>query len=210
MPRLLRPGAVHPRAGGEHQAVGLRIGDDVGSSPRGRGTRELVERPLVRPRFIPARAGNTLAHRDPGLASTVHPRAGGEHHSSIITCLISFGSSPRGRGTLTSAVKNHLRGRFIPARAGNTRFRRVSGRSGSVHPRAGGEHILMIARDRLSIGSSPRGRGTRRLRRWRRASSAVHPRAGGEHLPAADDDDEQGRFIPARAGNTCSRGRIPC
>ena len=73
--------------------------------------------------------------------------------------------------------------RFIPARAGNTPTRRAKCSAAPVHPRAGGEHFSFALNALHDAGSSPRGRGT--LRRVQRHEF-------GE------------RFIPARAGNTCS------
>ena len=50
----------------------------VGSSPRGRGTREPRQRPFLLGRFIPARAGNADNAILTANVETVHPRAGGE------------------------------------------------------------------------------------------------------------------------------------
>ena len=50
---------VHPRAGGEHQARFEPLSRAAGSSPRGRGTREVSVVVTGIFRFIPARAGNT-------------------------------------------------------------------------------------------------------------------------------------------------------
>ena len=94
-----------------------------------------------------------------------------------------------------------MRGRFIPARAGNTTYATRLAALRPVHPRAGGEHHPYPRRRRARTGSSPRGRGTRvraslRLRGPRfiparagntalalagAGSGPVHPRAGGEH-----------------------------
>ena len=54
------PVPVHPRAGGEHDRFIPEHGSPRGSSPRGRGTRELFHLAADKIRFIPARAGNTL------------------------------------------------------------------------------------------------------------------------------------------------------
>ena len=113
---------VHPRAGGEHNhgpGVCFSLG---GSSPRGRGTPELLEHGHEVRRFIPARAGNTWCSRGPSSRCTVHPRAGGEHRAPTIPDGSTSGSSPRGRGTLRPAPLASGVGRFIPARAGNTGF----------------------------------------------------------------------------------------
>ena len=152
-----------------------------GSSPRGRGTREWPS---------PCRPSRS-----------VHPRAGGEHPSVVNVIQVAVGSSPRGRGTLNNGPILPLRGRFIPARAGNTSRDPTTVIAPPVHPRAGGEHYPSNFYKRLSTGSSPRGRGTLAFQPERglnprfipaRAGNtpmylvtyqtlAVHPRAGGEH-----------------------------
>ena len=137
---VARHDAVHPRAGGEHQAPVPALLIAPGSSPRGRGTR--ARRPWTAPprRFIPARAGNTRSGSASPTRAPVHPRAGGEHHPKSGRYGQGIGSSPRGRGTRSwRASRNRFR-RFIPARAGNTRTRRTRNRRRTVHPRAGGEH----------------------------------------------------------------------
>ena len=80
-----------------------------------------------------------------------------------------------------------MRGRLIPARAGNT----ISGRSPvftpSAHPRSRGEHNGVIWIRAYTLGSSPLARGTPRI----------------AHLSG-----KRVRLIPARAGNT-PRLQIP-
>ena len=97
-------------------------GEDVtGSSPRTRGTRELIGdlefqsavHPRVRgehllpddlvtllDRFIPAYAGNTPSPPAPRSTRAVHPRVRGEHLSKHLDIEQAYGSSPRTRGTL--------------------------------------------------------------------------------------------------------------
>ena len=178
---------VHPRAGGEHNPGHDGAIHDAGSSPRGRGTRKPQSEEETRSRFIPARAGNTPRSPTCTITSTVHPRAGGEHVLGISRAHGHAGSSPRGRGTHVAAHAVRVVGRFIPARAGNTRIKPRIPLYPSVHPRAGGEHPWWNRNMLLAGGSSPRGRGT---------LSLIH------------DGDSSNRFIPARAGNTCSKGRL--
>ena len=173
--------AVHPRACGE-LAVELDISiKDYGSSPRVRGTLDCSHCRLIRKRFIPARAGNSMAGSRKWLSNSVHPRACGElsYRSGLSSSL--SGSSPRVRGTLRFTPGDQPRCRFIPARAGNSSRLTLTECPSSVHPRACGE--LFNAADAVALcgGSSPRVRGTPGWRgkfRWRR------------------------RFIPARAGNS--------
>ena len=96
---------------------------------------------------------------------------------------MSFGSSPRMRGTLISQVCALSHIRFIPAYAGNTNIAEDAHSSSSVHPRVCGEHSIVQARTGEQFGSSPRMRGT--------------PLRGLK-------DCEIERFIPAYAGNTKS------
>ena len=112
---------------------------------------------------------------------------------------------------------------FIPARAGNTVFKNFSAISNAVHPRACGEHWLLLLPWPLQRGSSPRVRGTLMAALPACCRKSVHPRACGEHKYAVHDDllragssprvrgtrsdaarrPDRVRFIPARAGNTC-------
>ena len=217
-----RSQSVHPRACGEHNSSARFASSARGSSPRMRGTPQLVEHMRQRERFIPAHAGNTP--NAPALAHlrTVHPRACGEHFCSASWTGSSSGSSPRMRGT--------------PRRGVSCAARRP------VHPRACGEHLFGQASLGSSLGSSPRMRGTRvraalvpvedrfipahagntYVDSGTVANLSVHPRACGEHLrksatmaprlgssprmrgtPVSDGEIyDSRRFIPAHAGNT--------
>ncbi len=158
-PGLLVP-SVHPRVGGEHSPAACQSSNAVGSSPRGRGTRNLGIHRLHQFRFIPAWAGNTDDLPAMPPARPVHPRVGGEHTVSGDADAPLAGSSPRGRGTLPRLGRAAQYRRFIPAWAGNTPSRRSPQNLFSVHPRVGGEHIGVVLAGALLFGSSPRGRGT--------------------------------------------------
>ncbi len=222
-----REGAVHPRVCGEHQVAGSLGFWLVGSSPRVRGTPAQVlsdDQPL---RFIPACAGNTRrAQRIRGWPS-VHPRVCGEHRQERAAELHGSGSSPRVRGTLgtlwlepdSAAVHPRVcgehrviricrtwprgssprvrgtpactacrrwRARFIPACAGNTTGASEKSTELGVHPRVCGEHLLRVTLFLVRRGSSPRVRGT------------------PQRVAALS---QEGRFIPACAGNTYTMKR---
>ena len=172
---------VHPRAGGEHPASAASAIAAAGSSPRGRGTPNTLASVRIHRRFIPARAGNTWSSSGVSTRTSVHPRAGGEHHRAVPSRSPQKGSSPRGRGTHLGRGGEGPRRRFIPARAGNTVDHLVEHDRDTVHPRAGGEHREGLIVERVTAGSSPRGRGTQE-------------QGGVQRVPD--------RFIPARAGNT--------
>ena len=127
----------------------------------------------------------------------------GEREADLQSAVGLVGSSPRVRGTGTTATAGDQLNGFIPACAGNgiaSRLRTPRPRvhpacagngtcrsrwrtPRSVHPRVCGERTAPMSRPRSSRGSSPRVRGTVR-----------------------DQDDQlvPGRFIPACAGNGSS------
>ena len=242
-PPRASPPAVHPRVGGEHGNHGLATRPANGSSPRGRGTRTSQRRagravgfipawagntkagvhtPSLE-RFIPAWAGNTIAEQPVFAVATVHPRMGGEHHLRPGPPEIAGGSSPRGRGTLSSGGPDAPGRRFIPAWAGNTLRADTTMRPAAVHPRVGGEHFTRMLRAEGGTGSSPRGRGTlhgratanskaRFIPAWAGntrdrcaggSARAVHPRVGGEHI------HEQVRNLHHRGSSPRGRGTLP-
>ena len=179
-----RGAPVHPRSRGEHGGVVHHVTSASGSSPLARGTRG---RPLAGGgggRFIPARAGNTADPENIRLYLPVHPRSRGEHWFSVRLLGQFNGSSPLARGTQGGAGGVRPAGRFIPARAGNTRRSTSRLRGASVHPRSRGEHVWSKPGVSHATGSSPLARGT----------------LLGDSRSLPDP-----RFIPARAGNTACK-----
>ena len=131
---------VHPRACGEHAPYPVSYEEKDGSSPRMRGTRLPQGARGFLLRFIPAHAGNTAVRTTARSRSKVHPRACGEHEPGAGTWEARCGSSPRMRGTHGEALVGKIKGRFIPAHAGNTNTACSGACSPPVHPRACGEH----------------------------------------------------------------------
>ncbi len=158
-----------------------------GSSPRARGTPEMLSQVTDNFRFIPASAGNTPPPPQRGQRAAVHPRERGEHQPGAFSGLALRGSSPRARGTRHHAGWSQRPRRFIPASAGNTLRSGTSARASAVHPRERGEHREVFPETIQVDGSSPRARGTR-----------VSARTYCRRL----------RFIPASAGNTITLGVI--
>ena len=111
--------AVHPRACGERLlAVEARC-QNIGSSPRLRGTACHVLADGGDSRFIPAPAGNGRPESRRAFTMSVHPRACGERRSLTPDLTPWRGSSPRLRGTEASVTVGQRTKRFIPAPAGN-------------------------------------------------------------------------------------------
>ncbi len=142
--RIRRPGAGHPRVGGEQlQGGGVGIFGD-GSSPRGRGTESeggFVARPI---RVIPAWAGNRRSSASCASPMPGHPRVGGEQFVLNACNRDICGSSPRGRGTVVNGIRASSPTRVIPAWAGNRTILDRSRASASGHPRVGGEQSAGI------------------------------------------------------------------
>ena len=113
--QLRHPMPVHPRVCG-NTSISSATFQWRGSSPRVRGTQPATS-PDDRRRFIPARAGN--AHPASGMMATSgsSPRVRGTRARGYGLQGVT-GSSPRVRGT-PRPRRNDIRGRFIPARAGN-------------------------------------------------------------------------------------------
>ena len=105
------------------------------------------------------------------------------------------------RGTLQTTRHEGLRGGIIPAHAGNTETTALASQPAEDHPRACGEHTLLLELAQTYTGSSPRMRGTRDYARehcgvwgiipahagnthWHLLTCSLtrdHPRACGEH-----------------------------
>ena len=111
---------VHPRSRGEHAKRSVSRQCHAGSSPLARGTLRQRYDALTVQRFIPARAGNTISPSPGTRPISVHPRSRGEHVGMGHHATRRSGSSPLARGTRYSPARSAPRGRFIPARAGNT------------------------------------------------------------------------------------------
>ncbi len=177
------PCPVYPRWRGEHRFLVAATRLKAGLSPLARGTRRLFNFKRLKPRFIPAGAGNTLVEIDAKYEKPVYPRWRGEHMTTRTRCAARGGLSPLARGTLLSPDYLTLYFRFIPAGAGNTHTRTAPTYPASVYPRWRGEHAIAVVNLLKIPGLSPLARGT--------------------HL-ITSCYAKYFRFIPAGAGNTLS------
>ena len=162
---------AHPRVGGENERRRRDSIPHPGSSPRGRGKPTLVVMYFTLCGLIPAWAGKTRSPTRQAARSPAHPRVGGENVVAGLRYVGRRGSSPRGRGKPSSALRCRRRSRLIPAWAGKTACRGARGRGRRAHPRVGGENRYLHVLDNAEYGSSPRGRGkpdrSDRGRYWR-------------------------------------------
>ena len=226
---------VHPRVCGELQAAAHDHHLGNGSSPRVRGTLGQGALAIRGGRFIPACAGNSLAHLI-GVPATarfipacagnsvgrkvahaiaaVHPRVCGELFQFGVVMRSFYGSSPRVRGTPVGVPPAISLPRFIPACAGNSRRLPLPPSDPSVHPRVCGELRASSSTTKSFAGSSPRVRGTRSAVSGAIGSRPVHPRVCGELRPgqaatrSASGSSPRVRGTPRRIRPGISRGRF--
>ena len=151
---------VHPRGCGERAKPLSNGRKKNGSSPRVRGTVYDCPHSTHADRFIPAGAGNGLKWQRSMWQRAVHPRGCGERATKRTKLGLSWGSSPRVRGTGARQKAAALCVRLIPAGAGNGRSSCLQSSYRSVHPRGCGERVTLKTGNNTSIGSSPRVRGT--------------------------------------------------
>ena len=91
----------------------------AGSPPRVRGTGAAAGDGLACVRITPACAGNRNIARCKKIVLQDHPRVCGEQHRFLFRLLLTAGSPPRVRGTVTVSIPDHTHGRITPACAGN-------------------------------------------------------------------------------------------
>ena len=220
--------SAHPRVGGENQRRVGRRELPVGSSPRGRGKRQVEPDRCAWRRLIPAWAGKTSHDGRDDQRPRAHPRVGGENLMPSQTLETICGSSPRGRGKLKIVADVRAVVGLIPAWAGKTSSRPATTTGTWAHPRVGGENrafdVLAVGR----MGSSPRGRG-KQLRRpaqvvhiglipaWAGKTQTypncrfhlwAHPRVGGEnYYPTGNSLIREGSS-PRGRGKRSARGGV--
>ena len=227
---------AHPRVGGENVAVVCIASPCWGSSPRGRGKRDVVPPGGAHEGLIPAWAGKTVSGQVTDHGDRAHPRVGGENRTAALLNTTGTGSSPRGRGKHPLGVTFRAHDGLIPAWAGKTPSTGACRGRWRAHPRVGGENTVTRHFHSTRHGSSPRGRGKLCLAlcfrfrcglipAWagktaactrRRGGIRAHPRVGGENLSAKDasgrplGSSPRGRGKRSRSGsNLAWQGLIP-
>ena len=134
----------HPRVCGEHADCNCSAASLAGSSPRMRGTPHVqLDIKLCRG-IIPAYAGNTGAAVNGLKQLGDHPRVCGEHFVVYFSAQWVTGSSPRMRGTHSSAYRFPPDLGIIPAYAGNTANSWLTADMFGDHPRVCGEHTKRL------------------------------------------------------------------
>ena len=174
----------HPRSRGVYKGGVFKMSVKHGSSPLARGLRPPAPDSGRSWGIIPARAGFTTRSAPPGRTPPDHPRSRGVYGHEISVAVAGAGSSPLARGLPSQFTHRSERNRIIPARAGFTRPRRRGERYCRDHPRSRGVYGHEISVAVAGAGSSPLARGL---------------------LPPTQNETQNTRIIPARAGFTLRR-----
>ena len=171
----------HPRACGAHFGGYIKSFTVLGSSPRMRGSLQVLRLYQVLVGIIPAHAGLTYGRQYDGQAAGIipahagltptisrratrtrdHPRACGAHKSASFLDTGVPGSSPRMRGSPDLLEKFQVALGIIPAHAGLTGDSIHVTKTLRDHPRACGAHRNSFMSTARLPGSSPRMRGSR-------------------------------------------------
>mgnify|MGYP000843498251 CR=1 FL=1 len=130
---------VYPRWRGELGAVFTVHCANLGLSPLARGTHILIGIHELRPRFIPAGAGNSFSSSSIAVVLTVYPRWRGELLIRSSYSAPLAGLSPLARGTQHGRPYEIPVARFIPAGAGNSLAAPPFSPGAAVYPRWRGE-----------------------------------------------------------------------
>ena len=129
---------VYPRVGGGTSIMRCHVIRLQGLSPRGRGNLPVFPKVPLQSGSIPAWAGEPAykhTHEDHGW---VYPRVGGGTPCSSTQHQAHNGLSPRGRGNRLPVPRADVKGRSIPAWAGEPCLGQRTRRFSKVYPRVGG------------------------------------------------------------------------
>ena len=171
---------VYPRVygGTELDARKRLLGN--GLSPRVRGNRPGLGRPLPRRGSIPACTGEPPACRPRPRFCTVYPRVYGGTSDPAASCNSCKGLSPRVRGNRSAANHRSAPSRSIPACTGEPHARRPHRIHPQVYPRVyGGTSSVLCLLTQMS-GLSPRVRGNPAHGRRARSRPRSIPACTGE------------------------------
>ena len=155
---------------------------NVGSPPRTRGARAILDPRQPADGITPAYAGSTVGLVGASARPTDHPRVRGEHASHAIRAAHGCGSPPRTRGALLLRRERLGRLRITPAYAGSTIAHGSPATACRDHPRVRGEHSMSAQLNARLQGSPPRTRGALHRRLWRHWRQGITPAYAGSTL----------------------------
>ena len=135
--------------------------DPEGSSPLTRGKRPRQVSGAHGCGLIPAHAGKTSYAATIVACFAAHPRSRGENERPRSLTRAGPGSSPLTRGKPRHHRRDTRSRGLIPAHAGKTKYRTITGTISGAHPRSRGENPPPWLFDSFHDGSSPLTRGKR-------------------------------------------------
>ena len=156
--------SLYPRVGGGNLQDFVRLMNEVGLSPRGRGKQDPLKPEPTPGGSIPAWAGETTQAFYGAGRVKVYPRVGGGNIHMRLKSALRDGLSPRGRGKRGTTNLSTTQARSIPAWAGETKYERPIAYLLEVYPRVGGGNNTDCYTLCQYRGLSPRGRGKRKKR----------------------------------------------
>ena len=204
---LVKTPEVYPRACGGTLNLLDHVDGNQGLSPRVRGNRVGMARPIRRAGSIPARAGEPMLASYVTAGGTVYPRACGGTRSESCYSRLRRGLSLRVRGNPTRRMAGRRSSRSIPARAGEPARTARYAEWRRVYPRACGGTVSEALAVERRDGLSPRVRGNQRFVAVGRFAVRSIPARAGEP-PEYNPGDWQCRVYPRACGGTtnCKAG----
>ena len=152
----------HPRSRGGNKSIHFSVYSPPGPSPLARGKRAGQHLPEAARGTIPARAGETSAHRHHAGCARDHPRSRGGNTSYMFSLYAGPGPSPLARGKHSRRPEYKGCRGTIPARAGETCPAYSAPGSAGDHPRSRGGNLVPKIGGGRYPGPSPLARGKRK------------------------------------------------
>ena len=170
---------VYPRVCGGTRRNGRRRETHYGLSPRMRGNPTPMTVPTLRPRSIPAYAGEPPLYGNIGKCDAVYPRVCGGTNPPILSPRMA-GLSPRMRGNRAVRGYPAFESGSIPAYAGEPGRTDPGRPRAAVYPRVCGGTEAYPAAGKMFRGLSPRMRGNPRHGEPQRGFPRSIPAYAGE------------------------------
>ena len=164
----------------------------MGPSPRVRGSRHHRGEPAAEDGSIPACAGEPTVAQVRSVMIGVHPRVCGGAFLEAAWITLTWGPSPRVRGSPFCEQRQRLGDGSIPACAGEPRNCEGDRNRTPVHPRVCGGAPVSCKWSNLLAGPSPRVRGSRSTLMASQVYARSIPACAGEPLPPALLQVQQG------------------
>ena len=169
----------HPRSRGVYGTHFRFLSVAVGSSPLARGLLSITRAHRAAGGIIPARAGFTPIQTTQLGDIEDHPRSRGVYAENLRARAGEGGSSPLARGLQSELLRDGVRRRIIPARAGFTTVSDRPHTKPADHPRSRGVYVGISNLPTFSVRIIPARAGFTTPGPGVRGRSGDHPRSRG-------------------------------